>query len=97
MDERENLPQEELQLDPMEDQEFALPKARIAYVLAIVAVLCGGNGIGIVSAGLFWKATGNTPGAVLIAAAVTVLALIVVAVIVLVHHSRVKKRLNEGE
>ena len=54
-------------MEPEDAPEWELPKARIAYVMAIVAVLCGGNGIGILAAGLHWKANGNLPVAIGIA------------------------------
>ena len=102
MDEQKELNQEEeLNLEQMDfsapegEVEWELPKARIAYVMAIVAVLCGGNGIGILSAGLYWKTTGNLPVAIGIVVGVTVLALLVVAVIVLVHEKRTKKKLEQ--
>lgn len=105
MDEqKENLSQQTQMNDadafaPEEEMEVTLPTARIAYVMAIVAVLCGGNGIGIVSAGLFWKKTANLTGAIGIAVCFTAAALVVVAAIVLLHKRHVKKKLeqNEGE
>lgn len=99
MDEREELAQQERDAEDaaLEDaeQDFQLPTARIAYVMAIVAVLCGGNGIGIVAAGLFWKSSHSLPGAVGIVIAATVIALVIVAVIVLVHKRHVKKNLDK--
>ena len=47
MDEKEK---ELLETMEQEQADVELPKARIAYVMAIVAILCGGNGIGIVAA-----------------------------------------------
>ena len=49
MDEKEK---ELLETMEQEQADVELPKARIAYVMAIVAILCGGNRIGIVAAGL---------------------------------------------
>ncbi len=82
-------------MEPEDAPEWELPKARIAYVMAIVAVLCGGNGIGILAAGLHWKANGNLPVAIGIAVGVTALALVAVAIIVLVHKKRTKKKLEQ--
>ncbi len=76
-------------------EEIQLPTARIAYVMAIVAVLCGGNGIGIVAAGLFWKSSRSLPGAIGIVAAATAVAIVLVAVIVLLHKRHVKKNLEQ--
>ena len=66
MDEKEK---ELLGAMEQEQAEVELPKARIAYVMAIVAILCGGNGIGIVAAGLLWKKTQNLSGAIALAGA----------------------------
>lgn len=108
MDEKETLDlretEEQTQTDRETDEkavleeappEIELPTARIAYVMAIVAVLCGGNGIGIVAAGLFWKSSRSLPGAIGIVAAATAVALVLVAVIVLVHKRHVKKNLEQ--
>ena len=59
MDEKEK---ELLETMEQEQADVELPKARIAYVMAIVAILCGGNGIGIVAAGLRWKKTNHITG-----------------------------------
>ena len=85
MDEKEK---ELLEAMEQEQAEVELPKARIAYVMAIVAILCGGNGIGIVAAGLLWKKTQNLPGAIALAVAFTAAALAIVAVVVLVMCNR---------
>ena len=81
--------------DTEEPMEVALPKARIAYIMAIVAVMCGGNGIGILLAGLYWKATQNLPGSIGIAVGVTAVALILVLLIVLFKKHLVKKKLKK--
>ena len=78
-----------------EEEAWELPKARIGYVMLIVAVLCGGNGLGIVAAGLFWKASHNLVGAIAIAAGATIIGLLLVLVIVLVHKRRVIKRVQQ--
>lgn len=94
MDEKEK---ELLEAMEQEQAEVELPKARIAYVMAIVAILCGGNGIGIVAAGLLWKKAQNLPGAIALAVAFTAAALAIVAVVVLVHKHQVKKKLEREE
>ena len=103
MDENKTLPEtEDMDLElpdiPEVEEEVVgeLPVGRILFVMAIVAVLCGGNGAGIVAAGLYWKATQNPVGAIGIAACATFAALIVVAVIALVHKKNVKKKLQQG-
>ena len=72
-----------------------LLKDRMLFVMLIVAVLCGGNGIGIVAAGLFWKRTQNLAGAVGIVVAVTAAALVLIGIITFVHQRKVKKRLEK--
>lgn len=104
MEENKNLPeQEELELElpeiPEVEEEVVgeLPVGRILFVMAIVAVICGGNGAGIIAAGLFWKTTQNLVGAIAIAAGATLMALLIVAVIALVHKKNVKKKLEQGD
>ena len=53
----------------------------------VVAIICGGNGIGILAAGLIWKFTGNIPGAIAAVVAITVVAF-VCAMALIVHHNR---------
>ena len=89
MDEKEK---ELLETMEQEQADVELPKARIAYVMAIVAILCGGNGIGIVAAGLLWKKTQNLAGAVALVAG-----LLIVTVVVLVHKRHVKKNLEQED
>ena len=60
---------------------------RLTYVLLVVAIICGGNGIGILAAGLIWKFTGNIPGAIAAVVAITVVAF-VCALALIVHHNR---------
>ena len=55
--------------------------------LLVVAIICGGNGIGILAAGLIWKFTGNIPGAIAAVVAITVVAF-VCAMALIVHHNR---------
>lgn len=94
MDEKEK---ELLETMEQEQADVELPKARIAYVMAIVAILCGGNGIGIVAAGLLWKKTQNLAGAVALVAGFTAAALLIVTVVVLVHKRHVKKNLEQED
>ena len=94
MDEKEK---ELLETMEQEQADVELPKARIAYVMAIVAILCGGNGIGIVAAGLLWKKTQNLAGAVALVAGFTAAALLIVTVVGLVHKRHVKKNLEQED
>ena len=94
MDEKEK---ELLETMEQEQADVELPKVRIAYVTAIDAILCGGNGIGIVAAGLLWKKTQNLAGAVALVAGFTAAALLIVTVVVLVHKRHVKKNLEQED
>ena len=38
---------------PQAQTPVVIPRARIIFVMIIVAVICGGNGMGIVTAGLY--------------------------------------------
>ena len=76
---------------------FFPPKKMPALTFAPITILCGGNGIGIVAAGLLWKKTQNLSGAIALAVAFTAAALAIVAVVVLVHKHQVKKKLEREE
>lgn len=60
---------------------------RLTYVLLVVLIICGGNGVGILAAGLIWKLTGNVPGAIAAVVAVTVAAF-ALAMVLVVRHNR---------
>ncbi len=104
MNEHNEVYEEELEDLDIEQMDFSgigesadveLPKARIAYVMAIVAVMCGGNGIGILLAGLHWKTTHDLAGSIGVAVAVTAVALFLVVLIVLAKKHFVKKKLGK--
>lgn len=94
---REELEAELPEIPAVEEGEVQLPVHRILYVMAIVAVLCGGNGAGIVAAGLYWKAAHHVAGAIAIAAGATAAALLIVVLIVVLHKRNVKKKLEQGD
>ena len=80
---------------PQVQTPVVIPRARIIFVMIIVAVICGGNGMGIVAAGIYWKLTGNLSAAIAIVVGVTVGALVLAAVIALIYKRRIQKRIRE--
>ena len=46
-------------------------RARLMFTLAIVLIICGGNGIGLLAGGLLWKYTGQVMPAVGMMIAIT--------------------------
>lgn len=64
---------------------------RLKYVLLVVLIICGGNGVGIVTGALLWKCTGAVVGAILTAVAITAAALIGALALIVSHN---KKRKN---
>ena len=58
---------------------------KLIYVLLVVLIICGGNGAGILTAGLIWKLTGAIGVAVLIAVLITVLAFAAAMLLVVLH------------
>ena len=80
---------------PQVQTPVVIPRARIIFVMIIVAVICGGNGMGIVAAGIYWKLTGNLSAAIAIVVGVTVGALALAAVIALIYKRRIQKRIRE--
>ena len=73
----------------MENNETQERK-KLVFVLLVVLILCGGNGIGIITAALIWKFTGAIAGAILTAVAITLAALLCVIAMIL-HRSRRSK------
>lgn len=73
----------------MEDQNQ--DSQRMKFVLLVVLILCGGNGIGIITGALVWKFTGSIAGAILTAVVITVVALICALALVLSHNKKRKK------
>lgn len=60
---------------------------RLTYVLLVVLIICGGNGLGILAAGLVWKFTQNIAGAIIAVVAITIVAFIS-AMALVVHHNK---------
>lgn len=44
---------------------------KLRFVLKIVLIICGGNGIGVLAGAFFWKYTGRTPQAVTLMVLIT--------------------------
>lgn len=61
---------------------------RLIYVLLVVLIICGGNGLGILAAGLVWKFTQNIVGAIIAVVAITVIAFVIAMVLVVRHNKR---------
>lgn len=68
----------------MDDKQV---QRKLLFTLLVVGILCGGNGIGILTAALIWKFTGAVAGAILTAVAITLLALVCVILLIL-HRNR---------
>ncbi len=60
---------------------------KLIYVLLVVLIICGGNGIGILTAGLIWKLTGAIGIAVLVAVIITIVAFSA-AMLLMIYHSK---------
>ena len=88
---QENAPEDKT---PAELPRGLRPMDRVIFVLAMVGVLCGGNGLGIVAAGVYWKLTGNVGGAILIIVCVTTAAILAAVLIALFYQHYVKKHLK---
>lgn len=63
---------------------------RLLYVMLVVLIICGGNGLGILTAALIWKFTGALTAAILTAVGITVLAFLG-AMLLIVSHNRTHK------
>ncbi len=61
---------------------------RLTYVLLVVLIICGGNGIGILAAGLIWKYTGTIAGAITAVVAITIAAFVCAMVLVVRHNKK---------
>lgn len=108
---REQQPEETTQQDWDEEEKddlfdedngpqqgtWVFPKEQLIYIMVVIAVMCGGNGAGIVAAGLYWVRTHNLAGTIGIVVGVTAAALVAVLIIVLVHRRSARKKLAEKQ
>lgn len=63
---------------------------RLRYVMLVVLIICGGNGLGIVSAALIWKLSGALAASILTAVGITILALIGAMLLIISHNKKQK-------
>jgi predicted lipid-binding transport protein (Tim44 family) len=62
-------------------------KTKLLFVLVVVFIICGGNGLGLLMGGLVWHATGQIGLAIAVMVGITLLALgIAICVIVACRH-----------
>ena len=61
---------------------------RLTYVLLVVLIICGGNGLGILAAGLVWKFTQSIVGAILAVVVITIIAFVSAMVLVVRHNKK---------
>ena len=57
-------------------------------MLLVVLIICGGNGVGILAAGVIWKLTQHMAAAIVAAVIITVLAFAVGMTLVVLHNKR---------
>ena len=73
--------------DP-ECREGGQGSGQLLFVLLVVLIICGGNGVGILAAGVIWKLTQHMAAAIVAAVFITVLAFAVGMTLVVLHNKR---------
>ena len=73
------------------DENEQYPK-QLKFVLLVVLILCGGNGVGIIAAALVWKFTGAIASAIVTAVLITVVALVGALALILSHNRKQGKK-----
>mgnify|MGYP004658957625 FL=1 len=73
--------------DP-ECREGGQGSGQLLFVLLVVLIICGGNGVGILAAGGIWKLTQQMAAASVAAVIITVLAFAVGMTLVVLHNKR---------
>lgn len=63
---------------------------QLLFVLLVVLIICGGNGVGILTAGVIWKLTHQLGIAIAAAVLITVLAFAAGMALVLIRNKRQK-------
>lgn len=63
---------------------------QLKFVLLVVLILCGGNGVGIIAAALVWKFTASLTGTILTVVAITAVAFLCAMVMILRHNKKHK-------
>lgn len=71
------------------DENEQYPK-QLKFVLLVVLILCGGNGVGIIAAALVWKCTASLAGTILTVVAITIVAFLWAMVLILRHNKKQK-------
>lgn len=73
--------------DP-ERREDGQGSGQLLFVLLVVLIICGGNGVGILAAGVIWTLTQHMAAAIVAAVIITVLAFTVGMTLVILHNKR---------
>ena len=63
---------------------------QLKFVLLVVLILCGGNGLGILAAALVWKCTASLAGTILTVVAITAVAFLCAMAMILRHNKKKK-------
>ena len=63
--------------------------ADLVFVLLIVLLICGGNGLGILAAGLLWKAAGSLALSITVLVLITLTGFALAMALVAVNHRRI--------
>lgn len=71
-----------------ERQDSGQGTGQLLFVLLIVLIICGGNGVGILAAGVIWKLTHMLAAAILAAVAITLAAFIAAMLLVVLRNKR---------
>ncbi len=65
------------------NQEMKADRAKLLYVMVVVFIVCGGNGVGLLAGALIWRFTQRLVPAIVALAGLTLLALGLAAGLVL--------------
>ncbi len=65
--------------------------ANLVFVLLVVLIICGGNGMGILIGGLLWKATERLSLAILAVVGITVIAFALAMALVALNHRSIAR------
>ncbi|MBR1781226.1 MAG: hypothetical protein IJ751_07495 [Oscillospiraceae bacterium] len=61
---------------PLPDPAPAQDPNKLLFVMLVVLIICGGNGLGILTAALIWRLTGLRAAAILAVVGITVVAFV---------------------
>jgi predicted lipid-binding transport protein (Tim44 family) len=69
----------------MEEKKPAVnQKMKLIYVMVVVFIVCGGNGLGLLMGGLIWRSTGRLGLAIGLMVGITLLAFLLAVCLILV-------------